>query len=818
MAMNIEQRLEQSAKSIEQSSQKAHDFAEKDTTLQTCAGSRDSLPKVSRIWQENFARQMNKHATEFQDRFALSQQSLPWQAGITVSDSLQRYHVGVQGEEGYKEFLPNPVKLPFETAATLQDDLTQDRWLENGVPNKHWTERKVASALEKSLGMNVRIWPKDRDLQVGDVIPSAQETADGLPITHVIVDGNAYAMSPLASGLVSTLSDTGATIGGVGVYIHQFFGDKIEAREVLQNNTEQTSEVQRLQDISELLRKPIDFTGVENVTVSTVTTFSKWLHWVSDTNDVLRLKYTADTRAEIAPHFGYIVKKDNAVSIEQCLLEDVHLDFSNSRHGFIPIDNLIQGILVTADGAGCFDRDVIAIRAKFTNPRGDAMKVETVNGGKARGVRQLFCIGDVDSPRASSLRSNMLRTFNGDEENPGEYGVYTISDVTSFGNYCRGMRSCTDFKRGTENFVISQNTTVDMSDCHHSVDGVRNGVFDASNHGSNGADSTQAVKNFFEAQGENIEIFGGTLNVGDDCPLPMTGGFFITDYAYPSENGTGVGNRRNQSVNINIHGGKFNKIANHAVRLINPKNCSVQHVNGEDILWDVVSFEKVDNVVDKNGQIIEMSGNSCDMINSVNCRSCASTQSDEVVFGSSMFDENKEYSIYNYSKGNFRFNFEPENLNKNELIYNGSASPLLWSTGGNSVIYTVESDIPVDAASTIGMEDNRTDIVMPSNYSGKIGIKLGQRLYFKALIKGASTTRCGIIIREYDVNNTVIANKYVPFDLSLSLFQIKLGEYICESANCSYVKVIITPADYSNAPSATGKILLSWLKFGRKPF
>ncbi|ELJ8463520.1 hypothetical protein VCSRO2_2131 [Vibrio cholerae] len=230
MAMNIEQRLEQSAKSIEQSSQKAHDFAEKDTTIQTCAGSRDSLPKVSRIWQENFARQLNKHATEFQDRFALSQQSLPWQAGITISDSLQRYHVGVQGEEGYKEFLPNPIKLPFETAATLAEDLTQQRWLENGVPNKHWTEIKVASALEKSLGVNARIWPKDRDLQVGDVIPSAQETADGLPITHVIVDGNAYATSRLVSGLVTDLESGGAiggeisaTIGGTKVVFQALF-------------------------------------------------------------------------------------------------------------------------------------------------------------------------------------------------------------------------------------------------------------------------------------------------------------------------------------------------------------------------------------------------------------------------------------------------------------------------------------------------------------------------------------------------------------------------------------------------------------------
>lgn len=225
MAMNIEQRLEQSAKSIEQSSQKAHDFAEKDTTIQTCAGSRDSLPKVSRIWQENFARQfseqdatfqrqINDQATEFQNRFALSQQSLPWQAGITISDSLQRYHVGVQGEEGYKEFLPNPVKLPFETAATLADDLSQERWLENGVPNKHWTEKKVASALEKSLGANARVWPKDRDLQVGDVIPTKEDSPDQLPITHLMVNGNVYLMSQLANGVVTSLTGKTVTIGG----------------------------------------------------------------------------------------------------------------------------------------------------------------------------------------------------------------------------------------------------------------------------------------------------------------------------------------------------------------------------------------------------------------------------------------------------------------------------------------------------------------------------------------------------------------------------------------------------------------------------
>ncbi|HGE6051077.1 TPA: hypothetical protein ACGG7T_001680 [Vibrio cholerae] len=77
--------------------------------------------------------------------------------------------------------------------------------------------------LEKALGVNARVYPRltNQNLKVGDVIPAPEDTADGLPITHVIVDGNAYAMSPLASGFVSNLSDTGATIGGVMVSLEK---------------------------------------------------------------------------------------------------------------------------------------------------------------------------------------------------------------------------------------------------------------------------------------------------------------------------------------------------------------------------------------------------------------------------------------------------------------------------------------------------------------------------------------------------------------------------------------------------------------------
>lgn len=75
--------------------------------------------------------------------------------------------------------------------------------------------------LEKALGVNARVYPRltNQNLKVGDVIPAPEDTADGLPITHVIVDGNAYAMSPLVYGLVEDLTATSAIIGGVVVLL-----------------------------------------------------------------------------------------------------------------------------------------------------------------------------------------------------------------------------------------------------------------------------------------------------------------------------------------------------------------------------------------------------------------------------------------------------------------------------------------------------------------------------------------------------------------------------------------------------------------------
>ena len=75
----------------------------------------------------------------------------------------------------------------------------------------------IQSSLEKSLGVNSRIWPKAGNLKVGDRIPSVVETSDGYPITHIVVGDNTYAISPLADGLVTEITSADAVIGGVNV-------------------------------------------------------------------------------------------------------------------------------------------------------------------------------------------------------------------------------------------------------------------------------------------------------------------------------------------------------------------------------------------------------------------------------------------------------------------------------------------------------------------------------------------------------------------------------------------------------------------------
>ncbi|WP_052726072.1 phage head-binding domain-containing protein [Xenorhabdus bovienii] len=576
-----------------------------------------------------------------------------------------------------------------------------------------------------------------------------------------------------------------------------------------------TDILQKLQNKSEKERKPLNFVNVRRLIIDKNIYYQKYLVWYSTSYSDTSLYFTNTNRDQVNGKFIYKINEGD--SIDCFIVKSIHFDFGNKKGGLIPIPELIQGITVISRGDGVIDKDIYAIDCRFTNPRGDCLRVQTWDGAKAKNANMINCIGDVNSLNTASWRANMFRTFNGEEHAPGSYGVYTISDVSMIGGSCRGFRSMSDFKRGTEFIFIEGTYTEDISDCHHSVDGVREFTFGSGNRGRATSANNQMVKNYLEVQGINVDIDGGSLLIDDDATLNMTGGFFITQYAYPVEEraNPGIGH---PSVNVKIKGGTFNKIGNHAVRLINSINCSVENVTGKNILHEIVAFEYIDGRHDNNGNKIIPYGNYCDRIKAIGSRSCILLQYAGVYVGRNISNNYGEYSVYNYQNGFFRAAFTHNEINDNPYLldYSGKSKPLFWHSGiDNEAIYSQLNETPLGYPSAISLEDDVTTFLKVRNYSKRIPIKNGGIIYFKTCQKSISgTPQSAIIIRLYDVLNNILKIDFIGITLT-STWSDYYRSYTVDTDSASYCEIAITPGSYDNSPSKIGKIGIAVLNVSR---
>ncbi|HBC3857009.1 TPA: hypothetical protein KD866_002386 [Vibrio parahaemolyticus] len=158
MTQNIEERTLAATATMEGAAKAVDEIANTDKDVSTPVGMRKSFPKIAREADEGFNNQRQSHEQDFQTRWAISQQVIGWQPITLVSDSLQRYSVGVVGETGYKEYLPDPEKLPFTTSSSIADDLALDRWLENGVPSVNQlnqSDRSRQSAITEGVQVDI---------------------------------------------------------------------------------------------------------------------------------------------------------------------------------------------------------------------------------------------------------------------------------------------------------------------------------------------------------------------------------------------------------------------------------------------------------------------------------------------------------------------------------------------------------------------------------------------------------------------------------------------------------------------------------------
>ncbi len=561
--------------------------------------------------------------------------------------------------------------------------------------------------------------------------------------------------------------------------------------------------LQKLQDLSSSKRVPIDFSGVSDISWAGVIYIDDWFEWQGSGRFENTLKPMQILRSEISGD-SVIAKRNASVDLNHFLMQDLGIDLGYAGPSSPTVDQLVSMIRITANGSN--DGDITYLRCHFKNPAHECTvhnvattSVGVSSGGKIDGIRMLFCSGDVSDLSLASRNANMFKTIHGSIDQPGAYGEYPITDVVSFGNKCRGMRTLADFKRGTADFSHNESYVEDMTDVASiSVDGVIGGSIGPDNRGKQTA-SAANTKNFYEVQGVDVEVFGGNW----DCNSQpgAVAAVLVTDYAYPAET-TGSYNA-NQSVNVNIHGFTAKNIPFHAVRLINTKDCDARGIIANNCTLDGVSFEFATGKLDISGDSITPLNNSVDRVKTDSCRfSVSAATENDVSIGAEISDENDVYNIQliGVASQPYRASFTAEELNINPRGENyGSGDPIRWSGSATATVSTASP--PFGSVIKLILEDINPAAIQTFGPSTKTALSQNQALYFSVMCRLDTSVRCSILVQEFTSGDSFVSSNFIPLGATAS-FELRQRKFECTNATTAYVIVSLVPAGDSGLDSS----------------
>lgn len=562
------------------------------------------------------------------------------------------------------------------------------------------------------------------------------------------------------------------------------------------------ADVQEAQDSSAYSRMHLDVSDIKEISWEGILKIDDWLEWHGAGRFENTIKPSKILRSEIGGD-AIIAKRDTSKNLEHFLMQDLGIDLGFS--GVFPtLDQLVSMVRITANGS--HDTDITYLRCHFANPAHECTvhnvhttDVGVSSGGTIEGIRMLFCSGDVNDLATASRSSNMFKTIHGAIDIPGSYGEYPISDVVSFGNKCRGMRTLADFKRGTTDFSHNKSYVEDMTDVASiSVDGVLKGTIGPDNSGKQ-TPAAANTKNFYEIQGVDLEVLGGDWDC--DNQAGAVAGVLVTDYAFPAE--TTVDYNSNPSVNVNIRAFTGRNIPFHAVRLINTTDCDVRGINAYDCQLDAVSFEYVAGKIDKQGSPVVSKNNSVDEINSNNCRfQVSATTGAGVKIGEKIANENGLYEIQlvGIPVQPYRATFEPIELNANPRGEDyGTGTPVRWSGSASATVE--ENDAPYDSSIYLSIEDANNAAIQTFGPVQKFAFTKGEPIYFSVVCRLGTSPRCSIVIQEYNASGSYLTAGYVPLGAT-SDFELRKRKYVVQNENTEYVKILLAPAAASGSDSS----------------
>ncbi len=271
--------------------------------------------------------------------------------------------------------------------------------------------------------------------------------------------------------------------------------------------------IQQLQDLSESLRLPIDFSGIAEIRFTGRVQIGDWFYWKGAGRFNTVIKPLSLTRSEVGTYgdgvYAWFSRKDPTKGLDFAMWEDMGFDGQYQdgyEIGTIAPQKMIIAFAWHFKGTAV-GRNITALRCHLKNCPHEGWHGYTTGGGQIDGINYLECSSEGTNPLITSVGFNAFKCMNGSIDSPGPYGTYTIRNIISRGNTSFGHRTMNDLKRGCERWTIDACQTNDMNDCHHSTDGSRFGTFTGSNIGIQTGISAN-TKNYFELQAENVSILG----------------------------------------------------------------------------------------------------------------------------------------------------------------------------------------------------------------------------------------------------------------------------------------------------------------------
>ncbi len=571
--------------------------------------------------------------------------------------------------------------------------------------------------------------------------------------------------------------------------------------------------IQGIQDLSESLRLPVDFSGIEEVVFSGMVRVGDFFHWKSNGRFNTTIKPLTLTRTALGAAYSgdygsvyaWFARKNPATEVTFARLENIGFDGQYQGGYSTPTENLIRAFCWHSHGDGNTSRDIEANGCHFKNCPHEAWEGYTTGGGKIDGIRYINCSSEGADPTVTSVGFNAFKCMNGVIDAPGPYGTYTIKNIVCRNSTAKGHRTLADLKRGCEHWIIDGCQTYDMNDCHHSTDGSRYGVFTASNEGVQ-TGASQTTKNYLEVQGEHITIEGLRYSASPSSQAGQAG-LFVTDYKYPSET------NYHQSLYINILSASIERVNNSAVRLVNTSHCTVDGVwakfcNGAAVSWELVSG-RIDGttlaeiVPTDNTQGSAVSyGNSYDLNvatgHNVTLAGAVSNNNGKTKLASSSitYHGNKPYSVV-----------KPNYLNYDRLLKNVTST---------APAKTDSASWPLGTGYAFTLNDTNSASVQSLSVATILASTKGWVYLDLYVLKGTSSV-AAVIFRELDSSGGALVNTYRPLAPNSS-WELKSLIYAVTNTDCAAVEILLAPAAASGADAAlTGTTSFSDIRVSTSP-